>query len=76
MRKLALDLDALSVDTFETERRGAGARGTVRGHDSLDPGGGTQGDTCGLTCPATCRPSCGDTCFWTCAPTGAPCTTP
>jgi hypothetical protein len=75
MRKLTLDVNALAVESFGTARD-EGARGTVRGHDSLDPGGTGGGDSCGLTCPATCRPSCGDTCFWTCAPTGAPCVEP
>jgi hypothetical protein len=33
MKKLMLDLDALSVDSFTTGD-GAGERGTVRGHDT------------------------------------------
>lgn len=67
--KLKLDLDALVVDSFDPEPRGARAGGTVFAHgtepppaDSFDTdpfscncgGGGGTGPTCGATCPATC----------------------
>ena len=33
MEKLRLDLDALAVESFDTDRAGAAERGTVRGHE-------------------------------------------
>jgi hypothetical protein len=32
MRKISLDVDALKVESFDTEKRGAEERGTVRGY--------------------------------------------
>ena len=68
IRKLSLDLDALVVETFETEKT-AGERGTVRAHAftdtcgqrvcSIETGGGpTCVDTCQASCPATCAFTC------------------
>lgn len=48
MKKLALKLDDLSVETFQTSAQPA-ARGTVLGHAPS-----VQGHTCGLSCPYTC----------------------
>lgn len=49
MKKIKLDLDALSVETFSVEAAPP-ARGTVAG----------QADTEDVTCPGTCDFSCGD----------------
>ena len=67
MKKMTLDLDALQVDSFDTDDA-ASARGTVRGAESvLIPapedgtlGGGESGKTC-ITCnrptdPCLCDP--------------------
>ena len=48
MRKLKLDLDALSVASFDVEEMPAEETGTVRGHV------GTQVWTCKKTCARTC----------------------
>jgi hypothetical protein len=32
MRKISLDVDALKVESFDTEKRGVDERGTVRGY--------------------------------------------
>jgi rubrerythrin len=72
-RKMKLDLDALAVETFHTDRA-PGASGTVHGHDSgpdevaLIPT--TDWHTC-RTCPFTCLGSqqpdtCGDLCSSPC----------
>ena len=69
MRKLALDVDELVVESFETARTFE-ARGTVHGHSGWqcteynptcdgcntqnDGGCITAGDTCGVTCGYTC----------------------
>jgi hypothetical protein len=49
MRKISLDVDALRVETFETEDDPSKVRGTVEGH------GPTQ-----FTCPRT---QCGEDCL-------------
>ncbi|HEX8693912.1 MAG TPA: hypothetical protein VF746_15930 [Longimicrobium sp.] len=49
MRKLTLDLDALTVETFETTED-AGARGTVRAQETLE-------SEC--QCPSASCPGCG-----------------
>jgi hypothetical protein len=48
MKKLALKLDDLRVDTFQTSGDSAG-RGTVMGH-----GPTVMGNTCTPSCPYTC----------------------
>jgi hypothetical protein len=67
MAKMKLNLDALTVETFELDE-GAAARGTVRGHDSDDVAliPTTDWKTC-RTCPIGCVGSqqpdtCGDLC--------------
>lgn len=52
MRKIALDVDSLRVESFGTQAAPAG-RGTVHGHGALL---GTSLDTCGdiLTCAGGC----------------------
>lgn len=58
MKKIRLDVDALRVETFETDRAAAD-RGTVRGHDDA------SGQSCPYECTRyepTCRaPLCGAT---------------
>ena len=59
MRKISLDVNALRVESFETEMDDAGKRGTVHGNVSL------------FTCPPT---GCGKDCLsgWRpCQPTDA-----
>ena len=62
MTKLKLQLDDLSVESFETHF--AEAQGTVLGNDSDY----TEGTCPGFaTCDASCDASCNGTCFQTCA---------
>ncbi|HEX5725116.1 MAG TPA: hypothetical protein VFX98_06600 [Longimicrobiaceae bacterium] len=61
MKKLALKLDDLRVETFTTAGPPA-ARGTVAGHY------GTTHTQIGASCEPTCQGSCGgDTCDYTCS---------
>ena len=74
MKKLALDLDSLVVESFDTSAARM-PRGTVRGNDVSDttchqiicdcPSG--SGDTCEGSCEDTCVESC-DACtqIWVC----------
>ena len=63
MSKLKLNLDALRVDSFDTDAA-AGARGTVRGAESVsllpvtDDGSNSDGETCRscVTCNAPTDP--------------------
>jgi len=58
-RKMTLSLDALQVESFETDA-GRPARGTVRGHDGVDAviaSGDISCDTC-QTCDASQCDSC------------------
>lgn len=69
MKKLSLDLDALTVDTFETAATGAAA-GTVVGHAKTDR------DTCAATCiQNTCLADCSEPTVneWTCWDTCGAC---
>lgn len=50
MKKLVLDLDALSVESFEADSTVAELRGTVRGADSTDGAG------CPKSYPFHCLP--------------------
>lgn len=65
MKKLALKLDELRVDSFATESKQLDLRGTVEGHNSLN---GTCPFTC-YTCQASCPGSCAYSCQGTCAGT-------
>lgn len=73
MKKITLDIDALQVTTFVPVPEPGGARGTVRGHDTLfcDTVPCSDLDSCG--CPYTefyCSDghTCGiDSCVDTCA---------
>lgn len=77
MRKLTLRIEALKVETFETQAAEA-RRGTVRGYSadwqctaalSCDYGCNTRDDG---TCPTgiTCAISCGETCDASCQASG------
>jgi hypothetical protein len=76
-KKLNLDLDALSVDSFETDAA-ADSTGTVRGQtipiDTQDPDAcGPTWVSCNRTCDScldTCDASCNGTCAYTCDPCG------
>jgi hypothetical protein len=64
MKKLALNLEALEITSFETGRAAAD-RGTVRANAA------TRGDTCAAPCPNTimdpsCEISCAPSCISTC----------
>jgi len=48
-RKLSLDFEALSVESFATSAPGGGERGTVRGRESADPP-----EYFDCTCAASC----------------------
>jgi hypothetical protein len=73
MRKLKLDLDQLTVDSFDTNPSDDTQRGTVQGfshfcHTLLD-----TCDTCDpscascVSCYGTCYNTCGPSCYGTCA---------
>lgn len=69
MRKMKLELEALSVESFETGRSRMEERGTVFGHNHTRGGHITCGGTCdgGNTCECpvtvdvTCLEPCGTT---------------
>lgn len=65
MRKLALKLDELRVQSFATTPEAAAARGTVRGHETE-----TEQHACSDACSLvlTCN-SCEETCGAECDPT-------
>jgi hypothetical protein len=70
MKKLKLELEQLTVDSFDTATPEAN-RGTVMG----EQGPCTCPTACSCpgcpTCDNTCnQPSCGDTCYNTCYPCG------
>jgi hypothetical protein len=70
MRKLKLDLDQITVDSFDPNPSEGVRRGTVQGF------GPTPVFTCPLTCDTcyntcascdgTCENSCAGTCYYTC----------
>jgi len=67
MTKLKLDLNALSVESFDTTDAGRGLAGTVRAHDSGEPTTGNDVCESEVTCDngwvclpqSTLAPSCG-----------------
>lgn len=71
MNKLKLDLDQLTVESFDTDASGTARRGTVRAHHShvcaLTDRDFTCANTCN-TCGASCGGGCsgGYTCYGTC----------
>ena len=62
MKKIALSLDALQVESFETAASHL-ARGTVGGHDREDAVGGASNDISCDTCQ-TCDDSQCDSCWF------------
>lgn len=56
MRKLRLDLDALSVDTFAPRAQEPAERGTVKGHLRMDTGVYSCAFTC--RCPSHHNTEC------------------
>jgi hypothetical protein len=89
MNKLKLNLDQLTVESFNTDASGIARRGTVQAHSDfcvrtdncvLTWGELTCGDTCDNTCN-TCGASCGGgcgsgySCFGSCAETCNTCLT-
>jgi hypothetical protein len=82
MHKLKLDLDQLTVESFDTIVPDGTQRGTVQGFGptrfvSCVPGAATCGISCEPGCDnsvgGTCDPSCGGTCDATCNCTGNSC---
>ena len=64
MNKLKLNLDQLTVESFNTDASEVARRGTVRAHSELcipTYGPITCGDSCD-TCDNTCYDSCGASC--------------
>ncbi|MDB4947549.1 MAG: hypothetical protein JWM27_198 [Gemmatimonadetes bacterium] len=77
MHKLKLDLDQLSVESFDTNPPEGTQRGTVKGHSHVcvSPFDTCAALSCNYTC-GTCDPSCAScaSCFNTCYDTcGASC---
>ncbi|HEX5727552.1 MAG TPA: hypothetical protein VFX98_18915 [Longimicrobiaceae bacterium] len=82
MSKLKLELEALSVESFDPLPRRGRARGTVRAHDDCPTHDCTQQydtcgctkeyDTCHVSCDpcATCDTSCAGGPFCDCIPSG------
>jgi hypothetical protein len=80
MKKLKLDLEDLSVESFATTPESRGEGGTVFGQQCTCytqctcPGcptcdascNGTCGGTCGGTCEASCNGTCDFTCDYSC----------
>lgn len=62
MKKLALRMDDLRVETFTTAEQ-PGGRGTVAGHYGTTHTQQGQGASCDPTCQDSCG---GDTCDYTC----------
>lgn len=74
MNKLKLDLDALTVESFDTRTEASAQGGTVQAHQQSELGtchdtcGESRYDTCYETCAMTCDPlrlTCGKGCIWT-----------
>ncbi|HEX8906775.1 MAG TPA: hypothetical protein VF771_18130 [Longimicrobiaceae bacterium] len=72
MKKVKLDIEELSVDSFDTTAREKEGKGTVFAHFTLacsqqftcDEAGCNTIDTCGMgSCGATCGGVCGDTTY-------------
>ena len=72
MKKMKLDLDELTVDSFDTSSAGPRA-GTVFGEqctcytNCTCPGCPTCAQSCNGTCGDSCNGTCGDSCYGTCA---------
>lgn len=75
MKKLALKIEDLAIESFETARA-AREDGTVVGHATqgnkytCDP---VVGTCFGYTCYETCAETCADSCAYTCDPAVGTC---
>jgi hypothetical protein len=72
MKKTRLDLDSLSVESFDTTAAPEG-RGTVHGNADTFQSYCSDGRTCIDTCDYTCNQynaTCGSTCVGSCEPSG------
>jgi hypothetical protein len=77
VKKLSLDIDELTVESFDTAKQDDGATGTVHGHlenAAENPDVVAVPYTQGNTCPGypTCNNSC-QSCMQTCGYTYYPC---
>ncbi len=76
MKKLTLEIENLSVESFDTARPPAETEGTVHGFATqgnrytCDPAVGT---CFGYTCYESCGDTCADTCANTCNPVVGTC---
>lgn len=69
MKKITLDLDTLSVQSFETTAHRADGRGTVRAAGASEQDTECLGPSCGPPCEPTFPYSCWGTCIGeTCDP--------
>lgn len=64
MKKLALSLEELSVESFDTTPRSGRGGGTVQAHDNSDSTCYDIDCVCtgGLTCVGSCNGTCDNTC--------------
>jgi hypothetical protein len=73
MHKLKLDLDQLTVETFDTVPPDGAQRGTVQGFSHVCHTLLETCDTCDpscascISCYGTCYNTCGPSCYGTCA---------
>jgi len=73
MRKLKLDLDRLSVESFDANGSEGAQRGTVEAHsivcNSFIDTCGTCDPSCAscVSCYNSCNNTCGNSCYGTCA---------
>ncbi|HEX6746376.1 MAG TPA: hypothetical protein VF092_03600 [Longimicrobium sp.] len=67
MRKLALDVNGIMVESFPTSRADEEVKGTIRAAE------GTRTGACGTCVGYTCA---GPSCFTSCDPGGPDCTCP
>ena len=76
MKKLSLNIDELTIESFDVAGAPRGVEGTVLGHATqggkytCDPAVGT---CFGYTCYETCANTCADTCNYTCDPAVGTC---
>lgn len=69
MAKIRLDIDDLTVESFDTADDNVRRKGTVRGHDfSLNPDCGSVNSDCATCQPGGC-PHDTETCFASCGRT-------
>jgi hypothetical protein len=67
MKKLTLDVESLTVESFDTSWEARMARGTVRGRESVTGPEDPQSIVASCDCPpGTAASACGATCDWSC----------